>query len=258
MDLKLNEYVEHRGFFMPVMDYIHCKLHINPELEFIIVTKGCLKSVINGKEVEVREGECCLIFPFYAHSLEKMSEDTEICVMLFPEFVSGEFAQKYMYRTDRSVFELSEHCYRYVLSVAKYVKGSDESLIKSLFYSLAAEYEGAIAEIDTKSNRSDVFGKIIRYLYKNREKSVRLSDLAKTFEVSERTLNRLFEANMGVKPIEYFNDLKINRACVLIAENELSISEVAYECGFSSIRTFNRIFSKKKGCTPTEYKKHIF
>lgn len=254
MEKELNEYVEHRGFYMPKMIGKKCRLHVNPELEFIIVTNGCLLSVINGEEIRAKSGECCVIFPFCSHSFEKMSDDTEVCVMMFPEHVSGEFTQKYMYWSEPRSFTLTKMCYDYIMSVAENISTDDELLLKSLFYALASAYKEKTTEFNAKIGKKDIFEKIMIYLYKNRDKNIRINKLSEMFDVSGRTLNKMFEENIGIKPIEILNDLKINKACVLISEKNLTISEIAYECGFSSIRTFNRIFLKKTGYTPTEYK----
>jgi AraC-like DNA-binding protein len=50
--------------------------------------------------------------------------------------------------------------------------------------------------------------------------------------------------------------MEFTNATRLLSESEKSMSEIAYECGFNNLSNFNRIFKKKKGCTPTEFKKN--
>ena len=51
--------------------------------------------------------------------------------------------------------------------------------------------------------------------------------------------------------------MRIARACNLLADTTRSASEICYDCGFNNISNFIRIFTKKKGKTPIEYRKYI-
>ena len=68
-------------------------------------------------------------------------------------------------------------------------------------------------------------------------------------------LSRYFKSYTGISFIDYVNSYRVNEACYLIENSHGSILEIAYECGFDSLRNFNRVFKKIKGLTPTEYKK---
>jgi transcriptional regulator GlxA family with amidase domain len=49
----------------------------------------------------------------------------------------------------------------------------------------------------------------------------------------------------------------VGRACRLLAEHELNITEVAYACGFSNLASFNRCFRRAKRANPTEYRRRL-
>jgi AraC-like DNA-binding protein len=50
------------------------------------------------------------------------------------------------------------------------------------------------------------------------------------------------------------NELRIGRACSLLMEDDLNITEVAYECGFTNLSNFNRQFLKLKGLSPCKFR----
>ena len=54
---------------------------------------------------------------------------------------------------------------------------------------------------------------------------------------------------------EYLNSVRVKKAEEYLLDMDISITEAAYMSGFNSIQTFNRVFKKIKGCTPTEYRK---
>ena len=67
------------------------------------------------------------------------------------------------------------------------------------------------------------------------------------------SFNRFIKKRTGKTFIEYVNDTRIGYASRWLIEKELSISEIAYLCGFN-IANFNRVFKKAKNCTPSEYR----
>jgi len=53
------------------------------------------------------------------------------------------------------------------------------------------------------------------------------------------------------------NQLRIGRACRLLAESELSVTEIALACGFANLSNFNRQFARLKQTTPREYRRRL-
>lgn len=53
----------------------------------------------------------------------------------------------------------------------------------------------------------------------------------------------------------FSHDVRVGNATRLLIESEKSMAEIGYECGFNNLSNFNRIFKKKKGCTPCKFKK---
>ncbi|MCQ2312002.1 MAG: helix-turn-helix transcriptional regulator [Paludibacteraceae bacterium] len=58
----------------------------------------------------------------------------------------------------------------------------------------------------------------------------------------------------GTTFYSYINSLRIEHACKMIEEGNLIISEIAFDCGFNSLRTFRRVFYEQKGCSPSEWR----
>ena len=71
---------------------------------------------------------------------------------------------------------------------------------------------------------------------------------------SKSYLKKLFKNATGYSIMDYYTHLKIERAKILIKSGEMSVSEIAELLGYSSIHYFSRVFKKKTGLSPTEYK----
>ena len=77
--------------------------------------------------------------------------------------------------------------------------------------------------------------------------------LAKELLVSRAKLYRKFVAIIGLAPGEFIRTIKLQKAAEMLTQKQLSVTQVAYEIGFSSPAQFTRAFSKQFNCLPSEY-----
>lgn len=68
--------------------------------------------------------------------------------------------------------------------------------------------------------------------------------------------SRIFKEATGYSYIEYLTMQRVNAAQLLLVDTRMNITEVAYQSGFKSISTFNRVFKQYRGCNPTEYRNY--
>ncbi len=101
----------------------------------------------------------------------------------------------------------------------------------------------------------DVVGQSINFMLENIRNKYKLADLAKVVRLSASHYSHLFLLRTGHSPIDYFIQLKIQRACRLLDTTDLPISEVAAETGFEDQFYFSRQFKKVMNMSPREYRK---
>ncbi len=102
-----------------------------------------------------------------------------------------------------------------------------------------------------KENRS--IQKAISFIKNNYEQRIDLEELGKITGYSPNHFQRLFIEVMGVSPVKYLEHIRIDRAKFLLMENEKTLSEIAYECGFSSQSYFSKVFKKHTLLSPYEF-----
>jgi AraC-like DNA-binding protein len=72
--------------------------------------------------------------------------------------------------------------------------------------------------------------------------------------MTEVALSRFFKARTGKTFVDTLNEVRLGHASRLLIDTTQSITEVAYKCGFNNMSNFNRLFKKKKVCTPKEFR----
>jgi AraC-like DNA-binding protein len=98
---------------------------------------------------------------------------------------------------------------------------------------------------------------IHEFLMNNYREEVNLKRLAALVNMAEGSLCRFFKMNMGITLFEYLNQIKIEFACKLLMDQDLSITEVCFDSGFNNISHFNKQFKKTTGVPPSEYRKRF-
>ena len=92
------------------------------------------------------------------------------------------------------------------------------------------------------------------YMNKNFDKVIGLNEVARLANMSEASFSRFFKSHTGITFIDSLTEIRLGHASRMLIDTSLSVAEIAYNCGFNNISNFNRIFKKKKKCTPKEFR----
>lgn len=94
----------------------------------------------------------------------------------------------------------------------------------------------------------------IDYIENFLQQNIKLSDIATALGMSQYYFARSFQQSMGIPPYQYLIQCRVERAKVLLKQHDLSITDIALECGFNSQSHLNQQFRKLTGITPKTYR----
>jgi len=238
-------------------DNLCCSRHINSELEVVCVKKGpfCIK--YEDREIVLNDGEATVILPYRIHGFVH-EEGIEANVLMFSYSIAEEFYNRYRVKEMKNdKFVLSGALETFVNQELGYaVESKSTFAIKSIFFPLVSEYlkDNECSEC-VKGVAGDVRA-IIDYISENVTEGITTDDVARNVGMSKAKISRIFKSYMGVGFNEFISTVRMEKACNMILCTDLSITEVAFRCGFGSLRNFNRIFMKMIKCTPGELRKN--
>lgn len=98
--------------------------------------------------------------------------------------------------------------------------------------------------------------KVKNYISQNYMKELKLKTLAEIACMSETAFSRFFKLHTGHNVSEYITDTRLGNAARLLVDSDKSVAEISYRCGYNNMSNFNRIFKRKKGCSPTEFREY--
>lgn len=96
--------------------------------------------------------------------------------------------------------------------------------------------------------------KVQQYINENYQKNINLDTLASLAGMSAVAFSRYFKLRTGKTLSDYIIDVRLGHAARQLVDTAEGIAEICYVCGFNNLSNFNRIFKKKKNCTPKEFR----
>jgi len=108
-----------------------------------------------------------------------------------------------------------------------------------------------------RTSKSRRIAKVCEFIENNYQEPIKLNDAAALVNMSESAFSHFFKKKTNSTFIDYITNLRIAKACQLLAETSHTVAEICYTCGFNNLSNFIRIFKKKKGSTPNEYRLYI-
>ncbi len=98
--------------------------------------------------------------------------------------------------------------------------------------------------------------KAFAYMQANYDRNVTLADMSKVVNMPEVSFSRFIKKCTGKTFIDSLNEIRLGHASRLLIDTTQTIAEVSFKCGFNNLSYFNRIFRKKNGCTPREFRRN--
>lgn len=96
--------------------------------------------------------------------------------------------------------------------------------------------------------------KVQDYIELHFREEIRLNELADLVGMTPTAFSRFFKLRTGRSVSDYVIDIRLGHAGRMLVDSTKTVAEICYDCGFNNVSHFNRIFKRKKGCPPTEFR----
>ncbi len=126
-------------------------------------------------------------------------------------------------------------------------------LMITLSRALRSEWEESLSVKNGKAKELVTIAK--QFMDENFDQGITVSEAAAYVFLSQGYFTRAFRDELGISPMNYLMKKRIEKACKLLQNNEIKVSAISLQSGFSSPQRFNVAFRKQMGMTPMEYRK---
>lgn len=243
--------------------------HWHTEFELAYVESGSIAIGINNDRQKLVEGDIAICTSGDIHYYDCIDSESKIILLVFrPEFFGFPANWPDTHQLTSSFFKKDEiNCKN--LNRIKNILYSilNERDVKDDFYELfiKAKVIELCASIlrylpthnSNSANSTKTFSKlkamqdILTYIENNFTETISLQFLADKFNMDSSNLSTTFNSITGCNLKTYINTLRVLKAESIILNSRQPLIDIAFECGFNSIRTFNRVYKDIKGHVPS-------
>lgn len=274
-----HEFVEHNENlpFRTFLSRINtCAPHYHYECEFLFVLKGELQIQCSNGKFTLSEGNLFFVPAKEIHMIEGLTRnnivnalqiDTEFAKRLDPDFNHRNFSFNELvqrYSDDPSIRKvrqiIAEIAWEMRMRQPAY-RLYAQSLVLNLLAIFIRNIPSVIVEESQPHNFENVeevggrLARIIAYLDAHSDVEISSAEIAEKEGVSVSYLARLFNQKLGVTYGNYLNNLRAKKSLSRLVRNEETILDIALDCGFASVKTYNIVFKRNYGMTPSQWRK---
>lgn len=255
-------------------------VHTHDFSELVIITSGKATHFIDSQEYTVQEGDTFVINGDVLHGYKNVEELQLYNIPFLPERVFANNCELKKMAGFQTLFVLEpyyrkEHEFKSRLALSpaglKYArellvlmenefneeKEGFMQAVQGFFIALVTFLSREYITIKNYTSRRMIsFAEAVAYIESSYTKSIRLQELADMAYFSPRHFVRVFKQNYLLTPNDYMLTLRIKHACVLLRDKDRNMAQIAEESGFTDSNYFSRLFRKKTGFTPSEFRRN--
>lgn len=254
----------------------HCiEWHWHTEFEFVYVETGTVYFGISDKQFALSEGQGVFINSKILHRYFSQEKAIVPNFVLMPVFLAPQDSliyQKYVLPImaspmDYQIFSQDIPWQAQALSLMREITAAQEKtcdvelvssyLIQKIWHIL---YQNTDVEHMGKKENYSASSQarlqlMMQYIHQDFAYNISLSDIADQAKVSKSTALNLFQRYLGISPVTYLINYRLQEAAKLLASTEKKVTVISKDTGFDSVDYFCKAFKKYYKLTPTEYRK---
>lgn len=232
--------------------------HIHPQVEMLYVFSGCAAMLIDGRTYDLHAGDLGISFPGVVHGYAG-SGISDSAMLIFSPELSSDFKGLLSRACPKDPVlragSLSDNVSMCMHAIRRECAGgNDPRVLKGYIQVILASAVPKLEFFNQPPGSSDIAYRILQYLALHFTEPIALTDLSRALGVSESHLSHTFSRRFRTNFRTYINTLRLDHACTLLSGTDISITQILYDCGFESPRTFNRVFFEQYGITPSDYR----
>lgn len=251
--------------------------HWHEELEWIYAEQGILHLTIHGEAVTLHPGEFCFINSGELHEIKSVGASFHHAIVFNPGFLNFALydtcqhnfirpvtSGKLLFPASCAAFspEASEAVVFHMREIIRLYRTRPACALFSIKLHILHILEvlfqtDGFLENTVSSREEDSLNKlkkVIEYIHKNYADAIALQTLADICFMSPNYFCHYFKQKIGKTPIAFINEYRIQKACQMLTESELPVSQIALAVGFDNFSYFIRKFRECKGVTPKKYR----
>lgn len=270
----------HAGWMLPDVTWAN-NAHFHEDIEFIHITKGNMAYNVNGEQISLHTGDTLMVNSGHIHY--SLATEKERCLyiiyILRPSLLCSSYVVENKYVTPiveskrlpyilfKADTDFGDRMHaasvRMIQTIPDvYEAGNSFAITKEFFniWEIVMEYchknDSPFVKAQSGTTQES-FKKMLAFIQREYKNNISLEDIANAGNVSKSYCNIIFRQYADMTPVESLLRFRVKKACDYLSSSEMSMSEIAFQTGFSSASYMTELFKRYYKMPPREYKSKI-
>ena len=281
--MSYNELKEHGTIDFPIelyqIDKNHPKYemasHWHGQIEIIRIIKGELNIKLYNNEYLAKKGDVVFVNTETVHGAYPIGDCVYECIVLNMAmlcvgdnscrfFIDGILNHEYTINEFNSKCSTDFHtAIDNLFDAMKHPSSGYKFLVIGALYQLLGiiidnhmynSASGAAAVLEDKNIPK--LKSVLSFIRSNYDKQITLDDMAGHISMSPKYFCYFFKEMTNKTPVEYLNFYRVEKSAKMLLNTDLSVTDIAFSCGFNDLSYFIKIFKQIKGITPAKFRKN--
>lgn len=232
------------------------EFHFHSQIEICMVEEGQSRVLINGEQEILRKGDVSVALSFASHFYEPVGY-SKTCVLIIPLHMCEEFTAFMQTKKNLCPFIKDIEASRRIKEYFDKIKNErpNQITLRGYLYTVLGIIVDSLQFQTVPASPQAPDAKMLEYIHAHYKSDLTVAAVAAEFGYNPAYLSRYFKTRFNVGLKKYITLLKLKKAVSLMHGGE-SITDCAFESGFSSLRTFYSAFRSEFYCSPGEYMEH--
>ena len=235
-------------------------MRFHKHVEIVYIREGFMDVTIDGKPYSLQKGDVYMVFPNLLHSVRRASASKHL-IMASPELFSSLCDTLSRFKPLCPVLRAGE-CAPFIGALCDRLRELADQDLRRNYSVLSAHVTSLVSELmlhmelEERKSDSDLVQQLVLYLLENYTEEISLDTMSASLGYSKYHVSHVIADTFGCNFRTLVNSYRVSMAQNLMLSTSRSISEVAFACGFKNQSSFNRIFLKHCGATPSDFRRH--
>lgn len=237
--------------------------HIHTHLEMVYLLQGKAAGYVNGKRYELEPGDLFVVFPNQIHYYDNVERPIKHYLMIFSAnidiYLKKLLEDKLPACPVIQAAQMPADLQIQLQIITENRRGTEHQHLsaKGQFLHVLGQILPLLSYTHSEcAFNHDNVRDALAYCMEHYTEPISLESVARDLHLSKYYVSHIFKERTSMSFTRFVNSLRVERARELLKKKDMNITEAAYDAGFSSIRTFNRVFLEETGLSPREYIAH--
>lgn len=232
--------------------------HLHDYIELAYIEQGSSDLYLDNNKYHINSGDFFILFPNMIHRYER-SNKIKGLMILFSSDLLPEFRRTFSAYVPKSpIIGGDTAAAKHIMDI---ISDNNSTLppeaLKGLVLAVTALLLKNAELLKQDKYNISTLKNLLIYCDEHYTEPITPDSAARELHISRSHISHMFKSKLNTTFGKYIRRKRIDRACTLLKCSTENVTDIAYSCGFDSVRTFNRLFIADTGCTPREYRSSV-